>query len=126
MLMLVGVVALIQLPSIILEGTRLSEQHVTAARCAGHLLELELSHSHDALTRLPATSGWAPVTPSLCPGTPSGLYDFQVLRADHPRMGQLARVITVELRWMDPEAKRHGRYQFFSLSGYKMRPTSSM
>lgn len=126
MLLLVGVVALIGLPSVILEGTRLSEQHVTAARCAQYLLELELSQTHDALTRLPASSGWTPVTPSLCPGTPSGLYDYQVLRTDHPRMGRLIRVVTIELRWMDPEAKRYGRYRFFSLSGYKTRPTSSM
>ena len=125
-LLMVGVIALIQVPSLILEGTRLSEQHVTAARCAQYLLELELAKTHDALARQPTTSGWTAVTPPICPGAPSGLYDYQVLTTDHPRMGRLVRVVTIEVRWMDPEAKRYGRYEFFSLSGYKTRPTSSM
>jgi hypothetical protein len=125
-LLLVGVIALIELPPLVLEGTRLSEQHVTAARCAQHLLELELAHTYDYETGQPAASGWATVTPSLCPGVPAGRYDFQITRADHPRMGPTIRVLTVQVRWMDPEAKRHGTWETYTLSGYKPRPTSAM
>jgi len=117
MLLLVGVIALIELPTLMLEGTRLSEQHVVAAQAAQLLLEQELAHTFDYEEQQPASSGWAAITPTLSPGVPSGMYDFQILRADHPKMGQLVRVITVQVRWMDPDAKRYGTYQQFNLSG---------
>lgn len=126
MLLLVGVIALIELPSLMLEGTRMSDQHTVAAQCAQQMLENELAHTYDYETQQPASTGWAPITPSLCPGAPSGRYDFQILRADHPKMGSVLRIITVQVRWMDPDAKRYGTYQFYNLSGYKPRPTNAM
>lgn len=126
MLLLVGVIALIELPTLMMEGTRMSEQHVAAAHAAQHLLELEVAHTYDYETQQPSSTGWAPLTPSLCPGVQSGMYDFQITRADHPRMGSVVRVVTAQVRWMDPDAKRHGTYHFFNLSGYKPRPASEM
>lgn len=126
MLLLVGVIALIQLPSLMLEGTRLSEQHVVAAQAAQLLLEQEISYTFDYEEVQPASTGWLALTPQQCPGVTAGLYDYEILRADHPKMGGMVRVITVQVRWMDPDAKRYGTYRTFSLSGYKPRPTSGL
>lgn len=126
MLLLVGVIALIELPSLMLEGNRLSEQHVVAAQSAQLLLEQELAHTYDYEQQQPSSSGWSTLTSSICPGVTSNLYTFQILRADHPKLGQMARVITVQVRWMDPNKKRYGTYQIFSLSGYKPRSTTQL
>ena len=132
--LLLGVVAVIELPSLLLEGTRLTEQQTTAAQCAQHLLDVEMALSYD-YEASQVSSSWTSITSNLVPGVQAWTqyvdeqapgYEFRVLRSDHPTLGPLVRIITVEVHWKDPNARRYGSYQIYRLTGYKTKPASAL
>jgi hypothetical protein len=121
LLLLLGVLAIVQLAPLVLEGVRLSEQHALAGQYAQHIMENELAYSHATLLGSGLPNGHSgAIGPSAgngiypIPGAPSGLYVYSVQRvALQPPAnwsGPYEAVgVTVEVRWRDPNIKRFNR-----------------
>lgn len=138
LLLLLGVLAVIQIAPISLEGVRVAEQQGLASQYAQHILESELSRTFDDLKTLtsssPSSSGsilpttvTAGASDAQIPGAPlvttspvKSLYSYTTSRVLYPSRTDLV-AITAEVSWTDPAAKRRNIPHLFRVVGYKRK-----
>ncbi len=147
LLLLLGVLAVIEIAPLALQGVRLAEQQALGGQFAQHVLEVEMADRYDAvLSRVStqsASDSWILPFPQykrtptvlypydiVIPGAPAityaptfkPMYTYFVDRRAHPTLGSDVIVLTVEVKWNDPNARRASQAgRIFRLVGYKTK-----
>jgi len=127
LLLLVGVLALIEISPLFLQGSRLAELHALAQGYAENFMEEEMGRAYESQVALLGSqpdTGYIPVTENEIPQVKRGTYEYRIRRGYHPAMGADIIVITVDIRWRDPDARRYNRYtpdRALTLVSYKGR-----
>jgi len=116
LLLLLGVLAVIEISPLAMQGVRLAEQHAMAGQIAQHVLENEMARTHDAqlavlstVSRGKIVSGTAGSGEIQVPGATDDMYTYTVVRQSHPTLGSDVIIITVEVQWRDPNMRRYNR-----------------
>lgn len=128
--LVLGVLAVLELSPLLLQGERLSEQHSLATQYAQFFMEMELKNSYAVEAGLPAALSTAPVpswpmVSSQLPGVPaSPLYRYNVFRTPVVEAFSASPPIcvTVQVVWTDPDLKRAATLQTYTLVCYKTTP----
>lgn len=140
LLLLLGVLAVIEISPLAMQGVRLAEQHAMAGQIAQHVLESEMARSFSwHKNQLEAVgsngnsgdicSGAATAPDIQVPGVTDGTYRYEVSRARYPasyadgtatNLSDDIIVIAVEVRWRDPNARRYSAGErSLRIVGYK-------
>jgi Tfp pilus assembly protein PilV len=113
LLLLIGILAIIEISPLFMQGSRLAELHALAQGYAENFMEQEMGRPYIVLSSLVASepdTGYDPITTAQIPQVRANTYEYRIRRSYHPTLGNDVIVVTVEVRWRDPNARRYNRF----------------